>query len=97
MKQRKKRSGVSKKMTKQQQTSAPEVPTVDLLRKRFKMMDEFVESIRKDNLNAGVPSKYLDTLIQWRGDDFLEKKGLRTLLPKQLIKNDLDTSGKSRI
>jgi hypothetical protein len=69
-------------MTKQQQTTAPEAPTVDLLRKRFKMMDEYIESIRKDNLNTGVHSKYLDSLIQWRGDESLERKRVENFIAK---------------
>jgi hypothetical protein len=42
------------------QTHAPteEKPSAELLRRRFKLMDEFVESIRKDNVKAGVDSRY---------------------------------------
>jgi hypothetical protein len=40
-------------MTKQSQThAAPEAPNVDLLRKRFRLQDEYIKSIRKDNIKA---------------------------------------------
>jgi hypothetical protein len=63
-------------MTKQTQAhiSPEEKPTVDLLRRRFKLQDEYVQSIRKDNIDAGVDSRYLDNLVQWRGDEFIERK-----------------------
>jgi hypothetical protein len=69
-------------MTKQQQATAGEKPTVDLLRRRFKLMDEYIESIRKDNINAGVDSKYLGSLIQWRGDEFIERKIVENVIAK---------------
>ena len=81
-------------MTKQQQTSAPEAPTVDLLRRRFKLQDEYIESIRKDNINASVPSKYLDSLIQWRGHEFIERKIVENFIAKA---TDQDTSCRSQI
>jgi hypothetical protein len=61
-------------MTKQTTATPEEKPTVDLLRRRFKLQDEYVQSIRKDNIDSGVDSKYLDSLVQWRGDEFIERK-----------------------
>ena len=65
------------KMTKQSQVSA-DAPTVDFLRRRFKMADEYIASIRKDNENAGVKGDY----VQWRGHESMEKKRVEDFIAK---------------
>jgi hypothetical protein len=49
-------------MTKQQQAQTapvpePEQPTVELLMRRFKLMDEIVDNVRKKNIEAGLDPK----------------------------------------
>jgi hypothetical protein len=61
-------------MTKQSHVVAePEKPTPELLLRRFELMDDFVEGIRKANLKAGLDQKYMGLYIEWR-DDFLLKR-----------------------
>jgi hypothetical protein len=55
---------------KQTQTHAapePEQPTAELLLRRFKLMEEVVESIRQKNLDAGLDLKRMGEFVQWRG------------------------------
>jgi hypothetical protein len=54
-------------MTKQTTaiTTPEEKPTADLLLRRFKLMDEIVESVRKANLDAGLDPKHMGEFIQW--------------------------------
>src|SRR5215204_4978937 len=70
------------KQQSQAHVEPEEKPTLELLRKRFKLQDEYVESIRKDNIDAGVDSRYLDNLVHWRGDEFLERKRVEYFIAK---------------
>ena len=64
-----------------QATAVPEEkPSVELLRRRFKLSDEFIESIRQDNVNAGVDSSY--DFVQWRGSEFMERREVENFISK---------------
>ena len=71
---------VDSEMTKQTQAIAvpEEKPSVDLLRRRFKLQDEFVESIRQYNIKEGVDSRY--NPIEWRGPEFMERKRVENFI-----------------
>jgi hypothetical protein len=63
-------------MTKQTQTTATpeEKPTADLLLRRFKLMDEIVEDVRKKNIEAGLDPKLMGYYIMYDSEDSAEKK-----------------------
>jgi|SRR5918999_2234149 ribonucleotide reductase beta subunit family protein with ferritin-like domain len=58
------------------QTHAPpeEKPSVELLLRRFKLMDEFVADVRKKNIEAGLDPKLMGYYIHWRGDETMQRK-----------------------
>jgi hypothetical protein len=59
-------------MTKQTQASPEEKPSPELLLRRFKLMDEFVENLKQQNIKAGIDPKVMKGFVPW--SDFVIRK-----------------------
>jgi hypothetical protein len=61
-------------MTKQTQAAPEEKPTTELLLRRFKLMDEFVENLKQQNIKAGVDveKNVMKQFVPW--SDFVQRK-----------------------
>ena len=68
-------------MTKQATAAPKEKPTAELLLRRFKLMDEVIEAVKKANIDAGLNPKYMGYYIIYDSET-PEKKKLSKLVGK---------------